>query len=118
MQKNRKALLELNILLAVYSLSTVFSKMASGEEFLSRRFIVYYAMVIFILGIYAIFWQQIIKKIPLTVAYANRAITLAWGLLWGVILFHESITAGKVIGLIIVMAGIYLCVTDQEGKEE
>ena len=44
-----------------------------------------------ILGIYAIGWQQVIKRMPLTTAYANKAVTLVWGLVWGLLLFHEQL---------------------------
>ena len=33
-------------------------------------------MELFVLGIYAILWQQIIKKFDLTVAYANRGVAI------------------------------------------
>ncbi|MEE3487315.1 MAG: transporter [Bulleidia sp.] len=118
MKKNYQTYLLLNILLAVYSFSTVFSKKASAEEFLSGKFILYYGLVILLLGIYAIFWQQIIKEIPLTTAYANRAVTLAWGLLWGILIFHEEATIGKITGICIVMAGILLYVTADGKKSE
>ena len=96
----------LHIVLLVFSLSTVLSKLASGEEFLSMRFCGLYAGIILLLGIYAIVWQQLIKHLPLIFAYANKAVTVIWGLIWGHLLFSESITPNKVIGALIVIAGI------------
>ena len=60
------------------------------------------------LGIYAIAWQQIIKRLPLTFAYANKAIGVIWGMFWGLVAFGESITPKKIIGAVIVIAGIVL----------
>ena len=64
-------LLALHILLAVYSLSGVLSKLASGFSFSDIGFYLCYCGILALLGIYAIGWQQIIKRLPLTTAYAN-----------------------------------------------
>lgn len=101
-------LLALHLMLAIYSLSGVCSKLAAGEEFLSLNFCLFYGAVILLLGFYAIAWQQIIKRMPLTAAYANRAATVIWGLIWGVLFFQEGITPGKVIGAAMVVAGIVM----------
>jgi hypothetical protein len=69
----------LHIMLMIYSMSGICSKMASKQPFLSPRFIIYYGLVIVLLGFYAIAWQQVIKILPLTTAYANRAVTVIWG---------------------------------------
>lgn len=117
MKTTLKRYVLLNILLMVYSLSSVCSKLASGEEVMSFRFMVLYGIIILLLGIYAVFWQQIIKNMPLTVAYANRAITVFWGMLWGLLIFQEKITVGKAVGAALVVAGIILfAVSDQEER--
>ena len=51
-------------------------------------------------------WQQVLKRLDLSVAFANKGITIIWGILWGILLFGEKITFGMVIGAIIVIAGI------------
>ena len=107
----------LNILLLVFSLSSVCSKLAAKEEFMSFKFIMMYGFVIMLLGVYAIFWQQIIKSMPLTAAYANRAITVFWGMLWGLIIFKEKITPGKVAGAALVVAGIVLFALSDSGEK-
>lgn len=115
MDKNKlKTIFMLHILLMAFSLSGVCSKMASKESFLSFRFILFYGLVIAILGIYAIAWQQIIKRLPLTMAYANRAVTVVWGIIWGIIFFGESVTIGKIIGAATVIAGVVIYVTTPE----
>lgn len=122
-KENRKAgiaFILLHILLMIYSLGGIFSKKAAGEFFLSLRFCLYYGGVIVLLAVYAFVWQQLIKRIPLTVAYANKAVTLVWGLVWGWLFFGESITPGKIIGIIMVMAGvvIYSVADDKEMQNE
>lgn len=58
------------------------------------------------LGFYAIGWQQIIKRLPLTTAFANKAVTVVWGIIWGAVFFQEKVTIGKVIGAILVILGV------------
>ena len=82
-----KTLLLLHIMLMIYSMSGICSKMASKQEF------------------------------PLTTAFANKAITIVWGLIWGLVFFQEPITVGKVIGVILVVAGVVLY-AKADGEEE
>lgn len=106
MKTHARSLLGLHLLLALYSVSNIFSKLASEQDFLSWQFVVYYGMVLVILAVYAIGWQQTIKRMPLTTAYANKAVTVVWGIVFGVLLFGESITAPKVIGAALIVAGV------------
>ena len=107
----------LHIILALFSVSAVFSKLAAMEESLSLKWMVFYGAVLFIMFIYAIAWQQIIKQMPIVTAYANKAVTVIWGIVWGLIIFRENITAPKVIGAVIIIAGVYLVVTGDEYDE-
>ena len=67
--------------------------------------------------VYAIGWQQVIRRLPLTTAYANRAVTIVWGIIWGLLIFNEKLNAGKVIGALIVIAGVILYVTEPDNEE-
>ena len=60
------------------------------------------------LGLYALGWQQVLKKMSLFMAYSGKAVVILWGLLWGVLLFQETITIRKIIGAVIIMFGIVL----------
>lgn len=105
---NWKDFLMLQAVFMIYSISSVVAKFASGNEVMSFKFILFYGLDVLILGIYALLWQQVIKKFELSVAYANKAITLLWALIWGILIFKEQITVGKVIGILLVMAGIFI----------
>lgn len=111
-----KVVLLLQILLMVYSLFGICSKLAAQQPFLSFKFIMYYGIVILNLAIYAVCWQQIIKRIPLVTAFANKAVTVIWGLIWGKIFFQEAITAQKLLGAFIIICGIVLVVTEKEAS--
>ena len=104
----------LHVLLLVYSLGGICSKLAGQAEFLSAKFIVFYALVLFDLFIYALVWQQLLKKLPLVTAYANKAITVIWGMLWGILIFGEHITIGDIPGVALIILGIYLVVAADE----
>lgn len=114
----KKYFIYLHILLVLYSLSAVFSKLASVEPFLSLKFCVFYGLVLFLLALYALCWQQIIKHLPLTVAYANKAITVVWGIIWGLLIFGEKLTPGKVLGAVFVICGIVLYAVSDGSEAE
>ncbi|MCI5620525.1 MAG: transporter [Lachnospiraceae bacterium] len=118
---NLKILFLLHIMLMIYSMSSICSKKAAGTEFLSLEFCLYYGAIIALLGFYAIGWQQIIKRLPLTTAFANKAVTVVWGIIWGALFFSEPITVGKVVGAILVVAGVvlyaYADAEDKSGEE-
>lgn len=103
-----RTILALQLLLVFYSFAGILSKLASGVSFFSIPFLELYIGILAILGIYAIGWQQILIRLPLTTAYSNRAVTVVWGLLWGLLFFSEPITLGKVIGAVVIIAGIVL----------
>ena len=97
MNKNRtRYLIYLHILLVLYSLSAVCSKIASKQPFMSFKFCVLYGIVLFLLAFYALCWQQIIK---------------------GMIIFGEEITPGKVIGAVFVICGIVFYAINDGGTE-
>lgn len=109
-----KVYLALHGSLMLSSLSTVASKKAANEEFLSLSWLLYYGMVLGIMFLYALAWQQILKYLPLSVAYANKAVGLVWGMVWGVLFFQEAVTFRMIVGAVIIFAGIYLVVWEDE----
>lgn len=103
-----KTLFALHLMLLIYSISGICSKLAGRYPFLSIEFCFFYGVVILLLGFYAIGWQQIIKRLPLSVAFANKAVTVIWASVWGLLFFHETMTIGKMIGMGMVIAGVIL----------
>lgn len=83
---------------------------------MSPKFILFYSLVLLDLAVYAIVWQQILKKLPLVSAYANKAVTVIWGLIWGMVIFKESLTIWNVIGAIVIIVGIYIVVRADADK--
>ena len=109
-----KDILMLQAVFLIYSGSSVVAKFASNEELFSLPFILFYGLDVVILGIYALLWQEGIKKFELSVAYANKAVTLLWALIWGIFIFHEKITVFKTAGILLVMAGVFFLNSEGE----
>lgn len=109
------------MVVVIYSINTVIAKFVSDQPFLSFKFIMLYLLEFAVLGIYAIFWQQMIKRFELSIAYANKAMTLLWSLLWSVLIFRDSVTPAKVVGVLLVIAGTIILnseVVDEKAEED
>ncbi|MCD8047814.1 MAG: transporter [Clostridiales bacterium] len=107
-------LIVLHVGLLISSLSGVFAKFAAQEELLSLPFLFYYRLDLAAMFVYAIIWQQVLKRMPLTVAYSNRPVSLIWGLIWGFLLFQETITWNMLLGAAVIFVGITIMVTCDE----
>lgn len=44
----------------------------------------------------------------MTTAFANKAVTVVWGLVWGFVFFQEPITFKKVLGALLVIIGVVI----------
>ena len=108
----------LHIIILIYSLGGICSKIASSKDFLSFDWIFFYGLVLLSLGIYAILWQQVLKKVNLNIAYASKAVTLIWSTIWGIVIFHEAISWNNILGGVIVLAGVILMLTGGDKKHE
>lgn len=113
-----KNILMLQAVVVIYTLSSVVAKLATGKELFSFSFFLFYGLEIAILGVYAILWQQMIKRFDLSIAYANRAMALLWSALWAVLLFHEGLGPKQVAGIVLVILGTVIVNTDTPSKKE
>ena len=95
-----KILILLALSLVIQSLSSVFIKYAGMYETMSREFIIFYALAIGCLGVYAIMWQFLLEM--------RKGILYILILFWSVLLFKEQITINNIIGSIIIIVGISL----------
>lgn len=100
----------------IYSLSGIFSKLASNQDFLSVKYCLCFFGILFILGLYAILWQQILKKIELSVAMANKPVVLVLSTLWACFIFNEKISLTFVIAMLLIGFGVFLVTTDKESN--
>ena len=103
-----KYIIALQAAVILYTCTDIAAKLASNYPFLSMGFILSYGVEIMLLGLYAIFWQQIIKKVDISIAYSNRAAAIFWSTLWAAAIFKEHISVQNVIGIVIIFAGIWM----------
>ena len=108
-----KEIAVLQFAVMIYTLSGIAAKRAAMYETMSWGFLLFYGLEIAILGIYAIVWQQLIKRFELSVAYANRSMAILWSMIWAVLFFGEIITVRNIIGVLIVLAGTMLINSDE-----
>lgn len=93
------------------SLTGVFLKFASQNNFLSFKYILYYSLALGVLAVYAVFWQIILKKFELYIAYGNKAIGTVWAFVWSYFIFNDKITLNMIIGAALIISGSILMVT-------
>ncbi len=115
--KRIKPFIQLHMMMFLFSFSSLCSKFAAQQEFLSFKFIMFYGIMLCILMIYTVLWQQILKNMKLVTAYANKSVTIIWGMIWGALFFQEPITIMKIIGVGVIILGVYFVVTGEEDKE-
>ena len=109
-----QAFLLLHGTLLLYAVVTVLTKLASG--YLSQAnwpmTLLFLFFSVAALGAYSILWQQVLKRMPLNFAYSNKGVCALWTCLFGILFFGESLTLGKAAGILVVLLGVWLVVTD------
>ena len=92
----------------IYACTSIFTKMASREEMLSWAYLLWIAGAVGVMGLYAILWQQVIKRMEISTAYMFKGTSLIFGLMLACLLFGEQITLNNIIGAAIIITGIAL----------
>ena len=98
-------LISVNLL---YSLTCIFTRSASNYEFLSIEYVLLLFGAVCVLGVYALSWQQIIKRMPISDAYMFKGTSIVFVLLLSSLIFDEVITWQNIVGSIIIILGIAL----------
>lgn len=117
MKTRTRWLLLLHIFLCIYAFGSVLSKWATFEDTLMKVLLMYCGVLLSMV-IYAMGWQQVIKRISLTTAYANKAVTVVWGVIFGTLFFHEQVSLPKIIGVLVIICGVLLYVKADADMEE
>ncbi len=94
------------------SFSSVFLKLAGRESFLSIRYLFFYGCAVAVMGLYAVAWQLILEKLPLTTAYLRKGVTYVLIFLWASLIFGEQITLQQIVGIVIIIAGMVVSMSD------
>ena len=92
----------------VYACTSICTKMASQQEMLTWTCLFWIGGAVGVMGVYALLWQQVIARMPLSTAYMFKGTSLIFVLMFSAMLFGEAITLNNVIGAMIIIIGIIL----------
>lgn len=100
----------------LYAVVSVFGKSA-GDQLAMRAFVpalVFLGLEAVTLAVYAVLWQQTLKRMDLSYAYSNKGVVTLWSCLFGILFFGETLTWGKALGIVVVLVGVWLVVSDHD----
>lgn len=92
----------------VYACVSIAMKAASVQEPLTMPYFICLVCAFCGMAVYALLWQQVLKRIPVGDAYMFKGTSLIFVLLFSVFLFDEGISATNVLGACIIIGGIVL----------
>lgn len=92
----------------VYACTYICMKEASLHVFLSAPYLLWILGAVGVMGVYAVLWQQILARVPLSMAYMFKGTSLIFVLLLSALLFHEGITLQNILGSVVIVSGIIL----------
>ena len=84
----------------------------------SPGYFFWFGLAVVILGIYAVCWQLILERIPLTTAYLRRGFSYILLFIWSTLIFHETITIKQVIGIAVISLGMVVSVSDEHSSKK
>lgn len=97
------ALVGINMLYACVGICT---KKAALQSPMSWWYWLWFVGAVAVIGIYAMLWQQVLKRIELGTAYMFKGTSLIFTMLIAALLFGEAITVPNIIGSVIIIVGI------------
>ena len=92
----------------LYACVSLFTKYASQQEFMSWNYMLGLIGAIGVMGLYAVLWQQVLKRIELSLAYMFKGTSIVFVMLLANMIFGEQITWNNIVGAIIIITGIVL----------
>lgn len=95
----------------IYSLVSVSAKTAAKQDQPGFT-LLYIGIEMTLLAVYALLWQQVLKRFSLVVAMSNKGITVIYTMIWSALLFGENISLGNIAGVIIIFIGIWVVSKD------
>lgn len=109
-----KTIVILLLINLIYAVVSILTKYTSQQEFLSWRYICGLAGAVGVMGIYAILWQLVLKRVELSLAYMFKGTSIVFVMLLAFWLFSEQMTWNNIVGAIIIILGIVLYANDSK----
>jgi drug/metabolite transporter (DMT)-like permease len=99
------------------SLTSPCLKLGGRYPFLSPGYIAWFCLAVAILGFYAVCWQLILEKLPLTTAYLRRGFSYILIFVWATLIFHEAITWKQILGIMVITLGMVISISDEKSSD-
>lgn len=92
----------------LYACVSILTKYASQQDFMSWNYVLGLIGAVGVMGLYAVLWQQVLKRIELSLAYMFKGSSLIFVMLLAHVLFDEQITWNNIAGATLIIVGIVL----------
>ena len=87
-------------------------KLGGQYPFMSPMYIMFFCLAVGIMGVYAVVWQLLLERLPLTTAYLRKGISYVLVFVWAYVIFREVITIKQIIGVIVIIIGMVVSMSD------
>ena len=116
---NKRSNIIILAIVAVFmeSLTSPCLKLGSRYPFMSPGYIAWFCLAVAILGFYAVCWQLILEKLPLTTAYLRRGFSYILIFVWATLIFHEAITWKQILGIMVITLGMVISISDEKSSD-
>ncbi|MCD8125948.1 MAG: transporter [Clostridiales bacterium] len=94
------------------SLTSPCLKLGGTYPFLSLPYLAWFGAAVALLAGYAVVWQLILEHLPLTTAYLRKGISYVLVFVWAALLFQEVITVQQIVGIIVIIIGMVVSMSD------
>lgn len=118
LSKRRNIILLAIVAVFMESLTSPCLKLGGRYPFLSTGYIAWFCLAVLILGFYAVCWQLILEKLPLTTAYLRRGFSYILIFVWATLIFHETITWKQILGILVISVGMVVSISDEKASPE
>lgn len=107
---DKKEILGMQLLVLLFSVSSLMTKLTANafraHGVLSFATLLCFGLACFLMLIYAYYWQILLARVDLSVAYLNKGSMLFWSMLWSALLLHEHVSLKNILGVLLIFAGI------------
>ena len=91
------------------SLSSTVLKLGGQYPFLSAGYLFFFCLAVGIMALYAVAWQLLLERLPLTTAYLRKGLIFVWA----AVFFHEQIQPKQIIGMAVIIVGMVVSMSDE-----
>ena len=95
------------------SLSSTVLKLGGQYPFLSAGYLFFFCLAVGIMALYAVAWQLLLERLPLTTAYLRKGLTYVLIFVWAGVFFHEQIQPKQIIGMAVIIVGMVVSMSDE-----